>query len=585
MVAALDGLPPEAGLGDVVGDLPAGPALAAVLATVDLDSVGDADLVEAVEAAVRVQSWAQATATRAAAALARRDSMNPSWSPRAGGAPSVACVAGDELAMRLGWSRRAATRLVRHGLAFEAALFPTGDALAAGRIDPCKAALIVERLVDEPGQVALAVQDVVLDRADRRTPAQLATDLARALIAVDPTEAARRHQRARAGRRVDRPKVLPDGMAGMWAVLPAATAVRMHGALDSAARTARAAGDPRTLDQLRADGLADLVLHTACARSGSGAAPAPAVATPTGPAAGAGAAYGTAAAYGTGAAGAAGAVGGAGSAGAAGAAYGAGAAAGAAVDAALAASAGPGYHDDARRADAPVVVDGERTRGCRRQADRAQVRVTVALSTLMGVDDLPAELAGYGPVDATTARALAAGGVWRRLVTDPLSGTLLDVGRTRYRPPAALAEHVQTRDGTCARPGCPTPASACDLDHTVEFHGRPDAPDAPLGTTAHDNLSPLCRRDHRLKTDGGFVLRQREPGVLEWTTPTGHRYLVVPGREGHHEHLGTGRPPRRPGGDADQSGTARGPGAGRDDAPPWSGPAPGSEPDDAHPPF
>ncbi|NWJ70321.1 hypothetical protein HX744_07205 [Pseudonocardia sp. ICBG1122] len=44
---------------------------------------------------------------------------------------------------------------------------------------------------------------------------------------------------------------------------------------------------------------------------------------------------------------------------------------------------------------------------------------------------------GRGPVPADLARALAAGGVWQRLVTDPLSGTLLDVGRTRYRPPVA----------------------------------------------------------------------------------------------------------------------------------------------------
>ncbi|TFH50888.1 HNH endonuclease, partial [Actinomyces viscosus] len=37
---------------------------------------------------------------------------------------------------------------------------------------------------------------------------------------------------------------------------------------------------------------------------------------------------------------------------------------------------------------------------------------------------------------AATAWCLAAGGTWRRLVTDPLSGTVIDVGRSRYRPPA-----------------------------------------------------------------------------------------------------------------------------------------------------
>ena len=39
-------------------------------------------------------------------------------------------------------------------------------------------------------------------------------------------------------------------------------------------------------------------------------------------------------------------------------------------------------------------------------------------------------------VPALTAWALAAGGTWRRLVTDPASGTVLDVRRSRYRPPA-----------------------------------------------------------------------------------------------------------------------------------------------------
>ncbi|OLO58364.1 DUF222 domain-containing protein, partial [Actinomyces oris] len=41
-------------------------------------------------------------------------------------------------------------------------------------------------------------------------------------------------------------------------------------------------------------------------------------------------------------------------------------------------------------------------------------------------------------VPAMTAWALAAGGTWKRLITDPVSGVVIDVGRTRYRPPAGL---------------------------------------------------------------------------------------------------------------------------------------------------
>jgi hypothetical protein len=455
------------GLEPEVASVAPGPELAALLTTLDPAEVTDRGLVELVDGAVRQAAWAYAAAARYAGLLGARDSMNPSWSLRAG-VPKVDDVTGDELALRLAWSRRAAARLVRHGRAFDRDLADTGAALARGELDAVRAGVVADRLHGLPIPVTLDVQDAVLPRAPRRTATQLVADVERALIAVDPAEAAARRRHTRTGRRVDRPKVLPDGMAGLWSVLPADEATRVHRTLDAAARTARAAGDDRTLDQLRADGLTDLVLHRAC--------PAAELVT--------------------------------------------------AVrrdhtaDAATAAAgAGPAASPDAH---------GGVCRIQRRRPD-AQIVVTVPLSTLMGLDEQPAELAGYGPVDATTARALAAGGVWRRLVTDPLSGAVLDLGRTRYRPTAALAEHVRARDRTCVRPGCSAPAESCDLDHTVEFHPPAGADPAEGGRTSADNLGPLCRRDHRLKTDGGFALRQVAPGRFEWITPTGQRYLVEPG--------------------------------------------------------
>ena len=164
---------------------------------------------------------------------------------------------------------------------------------------------------------------------------------------------------------------------------------------------------------------------------------------------------------------------------------------------------------------------------------RIQINVTVALSTLLGLDSRPAELDGYGPLSAEQARALAHGGVWRRLVTDPLSGAVLDVGRARYRPPADLANHVRARDGRCAEPGCATPAERCDLDHTEEFFA-----DGALGETSAGNLGPLCHRANMLKTDGGFRLEQPEPGRFVWTTPTGLRYETQPGLDGAWRRIG-----------------------------------------------
>ena len=127
---------------------------------------------------------------------------------------------------------------------------------------------------------------------------------------------------------------------------------------------------------------------------------------------------------------------------------------------------------------------------------------------------------GVGAITPEVARALAAGGTWRRVVLDPFSGTVLDVGRTSYRPPADLARLVRERDGTCVAPGCTVPARSCQLDHTLSW--------ANGGPTAEWNLGPLCERDHPLKSSGAFTVEQPAPGEFVWTTPSGHRYRRTP---------------------------------------------------------
>jgi hypothetical protein len=116
-------------------------------------------------------------------------------------------------------------------------------------------------------------------------------------------------------------------------------------------------------------------------------------------------------------------------------------------------------------------------------------------------------------------RRIAADATWRRLLTDPASGGLLDYGRNTYRPPAALADFVLTRDQTCRFPACRQPAHRCDIDHRVPY---------PNGPTAASNLCVLCRRHHRLKHDTDWTLDQHPDGTFVWTSPTGHRYLVEP---------------------------------------------------------
>ena len=149
---------------------------------------------------------------------------------------------------------------------------------------------------------------------------------------------------------------------------------------------------------------------------------------------------------------------------------------------------------------------------------RVTVALTVPVLTLLGKSDDPAILEGVGPIDIETARQLAAEAPsFTRLLTDPITGTMLAFDPNTYRPNAAIRSWLQHRDQTCDQPNCGRRAVCCDIDHiTARQHN---------GKTKLTNLVHLCRKHHRLKHatkwDLGAGQRPGDPNI--WTRPTGYQ--------------------------------------------------------------
>ncbi|CAN2175027.1 HNH nuclease [Candidatus Nanopelagicaceae bacterium] len=177
---------------------------------------------------------------------------------------------------------------------------------------------------------------------------------------------------------------------------------------------------------------------------------------------------------------------------------------------------------DMKRADALSEIAGiavslseDEAKSHRRSVS---VNVTIDLPTLLGLNENPGQLAGYGALPAQIMRALAGEGKWRRFITDPNTGTLLDYGRDSYQPPQDLVDYLIARDRTCRFPGCRQSAARADIDHAEAWEDG--------GETSAANLGALCRRHHRMKTHGGWKLTSNEDGSCNWESPDGHRYFV-----------------------------------------------------------
>ncbi|WP_163544917.1 HNH endonuclease signature motif containing protein, partial [Occultella kanbiaonis] len=531
------------------------------LTRADLAGMDEYELVDALGCFRRLEAVGSAGVREVAAELASRASMVMPR-PRAVGRRVVfrESLAADEIAAKVGCSKQEANRLVRVGQFLGGIAAPTGEALARGEIDAGKADVIAVAVSVLEAEAAFKVQDELLPKAVLWTRHRVVREVAKMVAAADPAQFTQRAAQASTRRYVGRARVDVDGMASQTVYWPAADALGLDLLLDSAASSAKAAGDLRTLEQLRADVMADIVAHglntgqvgdltgfTFQLRTGpcthnhdhdheaeqdaQGSETETSTASPTTEpeasnapsAAPAGVLEGTCAPTtaptgvpeGTGAP----------TTGQTGGPEGTGApATGSGAPVAPGAGFLGSWHGADTGAD-PRAFTPARGQGLPRVwplgvlgGHRAQILIRVTLTTLMGGDD-PGDIEGLGPIPADVARAFAAGGTWRRLVTDPITDRVLDYGTTRYQPPQNMSDRIKENEPHCTAPGCSATARMTELDHRTPF---------PLGHTSDDNLDPKCRRCHVLKTHGNFEDEVDEHGNRFWRTPTGHVYMRTP---------------------------------------------------------
>ncbi|MBB6374682.1 hypothetical protein BKA01_001904 [Pseudonocardia eucalypti] len=603
----------DGGLGERLAGTPAGPALGALLASIDVTAVPNGSVIDYLQASARQRAHTDGVYLGAVASTLERDAS--------AGPDSVACLAepdryaADEvraalvMTRRQGWNESEFAYLLCRGL-------PVVHAeMLVGRVDRDRALVFVQHLAGLPAELVAKVLDAVLVAAPGLTTGQLRARILKLIITADPDHAQDAYERALAERAVVG-YLNPDGTAVISASgLPPDEAAAATERIAGLARAAKRAGHPGRVDQLRADiylRLLDGRFHHLTRAEMIAALLAEATQTQTPPAE-------------------------------------------VSTDAAVA-TEGPRFPGaDSVRSDStepgnakPSTTEPSTTKANNAEPDRGHtdsadptsaeptsakpvsaepasaepicagsdhaepdqgsprdhqpapipgpagserepvgsvtgIEVRARLDSLAGVNELPGELPGWGPIPAQAARRAAARqhrGQWRWAVTDH-EGYLLAEGLTRRRPttgppghhaeggivelaipatvlarltkdpPPAWAgvigdiatqyQHTRTTPSTDpnAQPGRRLPG--CGLRRYVQIRDRTcTAPGCRRpatqseqdhthdhqhgGPTTHTNLGPGCKHDHRLKHEGGWTVTQPQPGRFIWISPLGRRY-------------------------------------------------------------
>jgi Domain of unknown function (DUF222)/HNH endonuclease len=117
-----------------------------------------------------------------------------------------------------------------------------------------------------------------------------------------------------------------------------------------------------------------------------------------------------------------------------------------------------------------------------------------------------------GPaISVSTAQMIVCSSSWSWMLHDS-AGKLLDLGRRRRRPNAALRRAARDRDTCrCRFPGCES--RRVDLHHIQYWSNG--------GRTKLDNLVSLCKYHHMLVHDRGYLIAAARDGTFSFYRPDG----------------------------------------------------------------
>jgi len=125
------------------------------------------------------------------------------------------------------------------------------------------------------------------------------------------------------------------------------------------------------------------------------------------------------------------------------------------------------------------------------------------------------------PATRAFLKELLCSGFVRRVIVDPFTGAILDLGRSHRLFTKRQIRALAVRDGGCVFPGCDRKPMWCDAHHLLPYDdgGRTDLANGAL----------LCRRHHTLIHKRGWKLRRdRNTGIFTATAPDGREFTRGP---------------------------------------------------------